>query len=437
MANNRLTLRTAVLAALAIVAALNPVGAITRAAAYVQDALTGVLTAPVPKGGFLAANTLTGMISTIYTALDVVSRELIGFIPFVSRDATSASGAVGQTVRSPIAPVISLEDVTPGANPADSGDQTIGYADVTITKSKAAPIRWTGEEQLSVSQFGQYNVILAGQFQQAFRAIANAVEVDLALAAKVAASRAYGTAGTTPFGTAADLSDLAQINKILDDNGAPASGRAMVLNSSSRAVLEGKHSELFKVNESGDAGAMIRERAMRRLMGFSMGYSAGLTLHTKGTGASYLVNNGSGIAIGGTAIATDTGSGTVLAGDVVTFAVDSANKYVVGSALSGGSFALNQPGARVVIPDNNAITVGNNYTPNLAFTQNAIVLAARVPAMPDGGDSADDVMMVTDPVSGLTFQVAMYRQYRRVKIEVSLAWGVGTPKPEHIALLLG
>lgn len=383
------------------------------------------------------ANTLTGMISTIYTALDVVSRELIGFIPFVSRDATSASGAVGQTVRSPIAPAISLEDVSPGATPADSGDQTIGYADVTITRSKAAPIRWTGEEQLSVSQFGKYNVILAGQFQQAFRALANLVESDIALAAKAAASRAYGTAGTTPFGTAADLSDMAQINRILDDNGAPASGRAMVLNSAARAVLEGKHSELFRVNEAGDAAAMLRERQMRRLMGFSMGYSAGLVQHTKGTGASYLVNNGSGIAIGGTVVAADTGSGTVLAGDVVTFAADSANKYVVGTALGGGSLTLNKPGAQIVLPDNNAITVGNSYTPNIAFTQNAIVLAARVPAMPDGGDSADDVMLVTDPVSGLTFQVAMYRQYRRVKIEVSLAWGVGTPKSEHIALLLG
>jgi hypothetical protein len=136
-------------------------------------------------------NTLTGLVPTIYTALDIVSRELIGFIPNVSRDATAASGAVGQTVRSPIVPPGQLEDITPGPIPADSGDQAIGFADVVITKSKAYPIRWTGEEQKSVSQFGQYNVILAEQFAQAFRTIANAVEVDLATTALANASRAY------------------------------------------------------------------------------------------------------------------------------------------------------------------------------------------------------------------------------------------------------
>jgi len=381
------------------------------------------------------ANTLTGLIPTIYTALDEVSRELIGFIPNVQRDATASAGAVDQVIRSPVVPAGSLEDITPGATPADSGDQTIGYVDVSITKSKAYPIRWTGEEQLSVSQFGQYNTILADQFSQGFRTIANAVETDLGLLYKKA-SRAYGTAGTAPFATAADLSDMAQANKILDDNGAPASGRVMIVNSTARANLDGKHSELFKVNESGDAGAMLRQRQMRQLQGFTMGYSAGVASHTKGTGASYLVNTSPSEAVGETTITVDGGSGTILAGDIVTFA-GTADKYVVATALSGGSFIIGKPGLRAVEANNDAVTVGNSYTANMFFTKNSMLLATRVPAMPEGGDDADDVMLVTDPISGLTFQVAMYRQYRRVKIEIGLAWGVAGVKTEHMGILLG
>lgn len=386
------------------------------------------------------ANTLTGLVPTIYTALDVVSRELIGFIPNVNRDATAESGAVGQTVRSPIVPAASLEDITAGATPADSGDQTIGYADVTITKSKAYPIRWTGEEQLSVSQFGQYNTILADQFAQGFRTIANAVETDLAAMAKTRASRAYGTAGTTPFATASDLSDLSEINRILDDNGAPATGRVMVLNSAARAKLEGKHSELFKVNEAGDAGALLRQRQMRQLQGFTMGYSAGLVQHVKGAASGQLINGAE--AIGQTTLTLDTitvNTTGIKAGDIITHASDSANKYVVNTGLvaTSGDIVIGNPGLIIAAADNDAVAIGNSYTPNIGFTQNAFVLAARVPAMPQGGDSADDVMLVTDPISGLVFQVAMYRQYRRVKIEIGLAWGVSGVKSEHAAILLG
>jgi hypothetical protein len=386
------------------------------------------------------ANTLTGLIPTIYAGLDVVSRELIGFIPNVQRDVKAESGAVGQTVRSPVVPAIATENITAGNTPADSGDQTQGYVDLSISKSKAAPIRWTGEEQLSVTKDGVVNTILVDQFSQAFRALANEVEADIA-GLHIAASRAYGTAGTTPFATAADLSDLSQANKILDDNGAPASGRYMIVGSAARANLEGKHSELFKVNEAGDQGALLRQRQMRQLMGFGMGYSAGIVTSTAGTAASATTDN-AGYAVGATVITlASAGTGTLVAGDVITFAGDT-NKYVVASGdadvSNGGTITLAAPGLRVAMSaTTKAITVIAAAARNLFYSRNSLILAARLPAMPEGGDDADDVTNVTDPVSGLTFQVAVYKQYRRIKYEVGLAWGAKCVKPEHCGILLG
>ena len=73
----------------------------------------------------------------------------------------------------------------------------------------------------------------------------------------------------------------------------------------------------------------------------------------------------------------------------------------------------------------------------MAFSKSALHLATRVPAMPTGGYSADDVVVVSDPVSGISFQVALYRQFKRVAFEVGAAWGVKCTKPEHCAVLLG
>jgi hypothetical protein len=73
----------------------------------------------------------------------------------------------------------------------------------------------------------------------------------------------------------------------------------------------------------------------------------------------------------------------------------------------------------------------------MIFSKSAIVLATRTPYMPAGGDGAQDVMDITDPVSGLTYQVAMYRQYRQVHFEIGLAWGAKVIAPRHIMTLIG
>jgi len=381
------------------------------------------------------ANTLTGLIPTLYEALNIVSREMVGFIPAVRSDSNATRAAVGQTVRVPIGEAGALENITPGANPADTGDTAPTYADIVISSSKAAPIRWNGEEQRAVGSTGTYNQLLADQFADGMRKLVNAIEVDIATAVKQGASRAYGTAGTAPFGTAGDLSDVAGVRRILEDNGAPLSDLQLVLGSAAIGNLRGKQSVLFKVNEAGSSD-MLRNGMTDRLQGFALRNSGGIAIHTKGTGAAYVTDGAT--AAGVNTIALDTGTGTVLAGDIVTFAADTNNKYVVTSGIAApGTIIIGKPGARVAIADGNAMTIGNNYTPNAAFARTAVVLAARAPALPDGGDSADDRMTLTDPVTGLSFEVSIYRQYRQVKYEIAMAWGTSVIKPEHVALLIG
>lgn len=385
------------------------------------------------------ANTLTGIIPILYNALNDVSREMVGFIPAVRRDASTERAALNQTVRSPIGESGALEVITPGATPAASGSTTVQYTDVTMTSAYAAPILWSGEEQRSVS--GSYPTILADQIRDGIRKLVNAMEVDLALAAKRNASRAYGTAGTTPFATAGDLSDIAQLRKILEDNGASTADLQLVLNSAAMATLRGKQSVLFKVNEAGSSD-MLRNGMTDRLQGFAIRNSAGIAAHTKGAATGALINNGSNEAIGETTLTLDTitvNTTGILAGDIIVHASDSVNKYVVNTGLvaTAGDIVIGKPGLRIAAANNDAVTIGNSYTGNFGFARNAMVLATRAPALPDGGDSADDRTTITDPISGLSFEVSLYRQYRQTKIEIAAVWGVGVPNGAHLATLLG
>lgn len=383
------------------------------------------------------ANTLTGLIPTLYQSLEVISRELVGFIPAVSRDSTAERAALNQTVRSPVANVGAAGNISPGQQPANDGSATMGYVDVTITKSRYVPILWTGEEQLSVSQNGVYNELLAQQFVLAMRTLCNEIESDIGVAAKNGSSRAYGSAGTNPFNTANDLSDFAALRQILEENGAPQTDLQLVLGSGAWFNLRSKQAMLLKVNEAGSSD-MLRDGITQRVEGFALRNSAGVALHTKGSGTGYVTNSGTSSAIGDTVIPVDTGSGTIIAGDVLTFADESpAHKYVVNGALSGGNVTLGAPGLRNVVPDGKAVTVGANYRAHMAFDRRAIVLATRAPARPLGGDSADDAMTITDPFSGLTFEVSIYRMYRQVKYEVAIAWGTKAVKSPHIATLIG
>jgi hypothetical protein len=394
------------------------------------------------RTGLIAgANTLTGLIPTLYEALDVVSREQIGMIPAVSRNSSAARAALNETILIPIAPPGTMADNTPAVTAPNTGDSNIGNVSMTISKSKHIPIRWNGEEQKGMNNAGTYGGVLMNQFAQAFRTLGNAIEVDLATTAYQNASRAYGTAGTAPFGTAGDLSDIAQVRKILDDNGAPQTDLQLALGSSAIANLRGKQNVLFKVNEAGTAD-LLRKGIIGELEGMEIRNSNAIKAIAKGTGAAY-TSDTAGYAVGATAITLITGTGTVLAGDSVSFAGDT-NKYGVATGVAApGVITLAAPGLLQAIPASAvAMTVGATATSNLAFSKSAIQLITRAPAMPIGPDGkamdmADDLLQITDPVTGITYDVAVYRQFMQMVYHVRLAWGTQAIKQNHIATLLG
>lgn len=384
------------------------------------------------------ANTLTGLLPSLFAGMDVVSRELVGLIPGVSRSPSAERAAVGQSVTYHVAPAANVSDVVPAMSVPEPTDQTIGTGTLAITKSRAANFGFTGEEQRGLNAGGPgYNQVQADMFAQGLRALVNEMEADGVAAAAAAASRATGTAGTTPF--ASGVGDSAQVRKILDDNGAPVSGRSLVINTAAGANLR-TNTQLTKVNEAGTT-MTLRDGELLNMHGFSIRETGQPVNHTKGTGASATTNT-AGYAVGATVITlASAGTGTIVAGDVITFAGDT-NKYVVVSGdadvSNGGTITIAQPGLRVAIPTAaTAITVGNSYAANVAFSQDALVLAARAPALPQEGDLALDRMLLTDPRSGLVFEVSLYPGYRKIRAEVAMAWGWKAVKSAHIALLLG
>lgn len=174
------------------------------------------------------ANTLTNLIPLAYEALDIVSREIVGFIPSVNLDASSDTIAKGQTIYSPVAPVNTTGNITPAMTVTAASDQTIGTKSLTIDSYKSSGFNWTGEEEFGLASGGRLEAIMRDQMAQCFRVHVNEIEAALGLAAKNGASRAVGTtAGTAPI-----LADFAGAQKILTDNGAPMSGRSVVIDRS-------------------------------------------------------------------------------------------------------------------------------------------------------------------------------------------------------------
>lgn len=388
------------------------------------------------------SQTLTGFTELLYQARDIVCREPIGFANSVIINSGSEGVSLGGTVKSFVAGEPTLNtDHTPSMTIPAGDDMTSTVDEMSIGQVARVNIPLRGETLRQLDNtVGRQNFV-DNTLAQAIRKIVNAIEAHVGTVAKNGASRAVGTAGTTPF--ASSHAVIPQANQILTDNGAPVDGqRSLVLSTGAATALK-TLANVYKVNESGAADT-FRNGVLLDIDGVAIKQSAGVASHTKGTLAGSPTSAAAGFALGATDITltASVGTGTIVAGDVLSLANDTGNAYVVKTGVADASTAatlvLNKTGLRKATGASaRALTVAASYTANVLFHRSAIELVMRPPAMPDGGDRAEDRMTVVDPKSGLVFECAIYKGYGMNLMEIICYYQAKVWKPEFVATVLG
>jgi hypothetical protein len=384
---------------------------------------------------------LTGLTETLYQARDIVAQEPTGFIQGVIVNGGSEGVSAGGTVTSMRTTEPTLEtSYTPAMTPPDAADITTAVETLSLSLYAGASIPLKGEQWLQLVNTVGADAALTTLYAQGIRKMVNQIESKVAEVAYKGSSRAVGTAATTPF--ASNFEILSDLYRILEDNGTPMKDGMLscVINTAASANLR-KRSSLTNVGDAG-TDVTLRRGELLNVYNMSIRSSAGVQSHTKGAGASYVINNGN-IAVGSTTISVDGGtvnSTGFKAGDVISVADEpTAGNYVVKTGLTAtaGDIVLNYPGLRGAIVDGKAVTIGNSYTANVAFHKNAIELAMRPPAQPPGGDVGEEIATLFDERTGLSFSARLYKGYGMSQIKLMAFYGVKVWKPEFVATLLG
>ena len=147
---------------------------------------------------------------------------------------------------------------------------------------------------------------------------------------------------------------------------------------------------------------ILNSGVLTSLFGIRYRETAQTAVSTKGTGTSYTVA-ASTQTIGATTLTGIlAGSGTIIPGDIITFAGDT-NKYVVVSSVGGStvtSITIGAPGLKHRGCGIRAITVGANFTPMPLIHRKGIVTVVRPPIIPES--PLIQQLPLTDPQTGLS-----------------------------------
>lgn len=380
--------------------------------------------------------TMTEIQPILFSAAQEISAERYGCIAAVNTSFDNKMVAKGDVVKVPYTGAQTSSAFSPAAYAPLGTAQTASAVSVEITASETCSWSINAEQEQSLQNGGNFVEYQRQQMAQSMRTIRNKMDAAAAVAVKEGASRAIGTAGTTPF--ASDISTINAASYELKLNGAPMTDPQLVVGCAAYQNL-GNLGFFNQAQIAGGASEVQTGRLLNRY-GFSISESANIAAHVKGAGTGYDVTS-AGAAVGDMSIPIEGGTINttgILKGDVVTFAggTADANKYVVGTGLvaTSGSISLNRPGLKVLKVDADEMTIGNAYTPCFAFERSAVVGIVRAPMFTFGNGYTGGV--VTDG-KGFTYLYIEALQFGIKTYFIAAAWGFKAVNPAHIVTILG
>jgi len=382
-------------------------------------------------------NTLTALAPTLYGVAQTVAQEPVGILSSINMDFDNKGVAVGDSITVPIAPAATVSTYTPAMTTSAGTDKVASSTSVTISANENVSWHLTGEQMRSLENGNNDQEWIRQMIGQGMRALRNSAEAAAAAVIYKNASRAVGTAGTTPFASSIDV--IPELYKVLKDNGAPMSDLQLVIDTS--AGLNARKLSIIQQADQAGSDAERRSGNFLRQYGFAIKESAGIQTHTKGTGTGYGIV-AAGEAVGQTELSLDGGdSGTILAGDIGTFAGGTAdtNKYVITSGgtatgAAAGTITIGNPGVKIVKVNADAMTIGNSYTANIAFERSAVVGIMRPPLIPPS--PLINQLMISDD-KGMTYLLVEIVGDGMKTWRLHLCSGWKVVQSEFVALLLG
>lgn len=343
------------------------------------------------------ANTLLTPTAVTREALRVLHQKL-NFIGSINRQYDDSFAKSGAKIGDSLKIRLPNEYVVRTGRTLDAQETTESSVTLQVATQKGVDLNFTSVDlTLSLDDFSERIL------DPAMSVLAAHIESDALNMRKDVYNQANNTAAAITF------ANVLQGKRKLDDSLVPEGKRTALLSSNDSVALVDALKGLF--NDQNALSKQYKEGAMGRTAGFDFMQSTHLGNQTRGDGASYVVNDT--VASGDTTVTIGTGTGTINAGEIVTFegcnAVHPETKadlgylkqFVVTATITAAgamsiSPAIITTGATQncsAVPTNTGDvtivgTASTNYGQSLLYHKDAFAFATADLVMPSGVDFA-------------------------------------------------